>query len=163
MAENNMSGKQMGILGAMLLLGAAGAGITGAEFWNQHKAGQPVQGQPMASMVQPAMGQAAANPFQAVASTLQPAAAAAASTTVGVETLTFQVVSVGRGKDGSTIYLNSLPNFRAPGNQSIRVQPAAGVQPEAFIGKTVSASGSPYVSPTGGKSVTATPQQVSVR
>ena len=70
-----------------------------------------------------------------------------------LEQLTINVVSVGRGKDGS-VYLNSSPNYRAPGNQSIRITNAAGYPAESLIGRQVTSSGRSRVDQYGGRSIT---------
>lgn len=68
------------------------------------------------------------------------------------ETLTFQVASVGRLASGM-VYLNSTPNFRLPGTQSIRVAAGQVADPNIYIGRTVSATGPVKVNSAGNKEV----------
>lgn len=70
------------------------------------------------------------------------------------DTISFTVLSVGRPANGM-IYLNSRPNYRQPGNDSIRLTPGAfASDPITLIGKVVQATGSCRPNNTGGKDVT---------
>lgn len=68
----------------------------------------------------------------------------------GVERAEFRVLSTGRSSSG-TVYLNSRPNFREPGNQSVAIPATAGaVDVAAYVGKTVAVTGTPRTNSTTG-------------
>lgn len=73
-----------------------------------------------------------------------------------VETVTFPVMSFGAGKDGS-VYLNSMANFRIPGNQSVKMTAGSmTIPPQQLVGRTISAAGPTRATATGGKEVVVT-------
>jgi hypothetical protein len=80
------------------------------------------------------------------------------------ETLSFQVLSVGRSAASGMTYLNSAANFRMPGCNSIKLTPGVTADANQYIGKTVTASGPARATQTGGREVTiSNPAALSVR
>lgn len=69
--------------------------------------------------------------------------------------VSFIVASTGSSQKTGLSYLNSMPDFRAPGNVSI-AYPNGTVAPATFHGKTVTATGLLVKTPSGGTTVTLT-------
>lgn len=164
--DKQLSPKQLLCVGVLAMAGMMGFGVTVAKVANAVNSPAGTDDKQAAAVAAPqpivyngATGYLPQSIPQLGYHTVIPTAPAqptAPAAGAAMETLSFPVLSVGRSRDGGAIYLNSTPNYRQPGNQSIRMTNAMGVPAEQFIGKQVTGSGPVYLSATGGKSVTVT-------
>jgi hypothetical protein len=85
---------------------------------------------------------------------LMPVPAMPVSAPAAQESLTFVVASIGQSQQTGAQFLNSMPNYQMQGNNTIILEPSVGLQAQALLGKTVTATGRARTNKVGGKSIT---------